>query len=153
MVTKLTYELGTGSLWFVTSFEGEFVPVPLAHVVGAVLGLAHAALRMELHTSNLDLIDPGLPEVRAFLDFSETFGTPNVLIVVLEGPDTASVRQAVDLVAPGLRAAEGVLSLVDRLPVDEDTLAFLDIEPYLLSDDGLMAFVMALGCKFLGRLS
>jgi len=39
LVAKVGYELATGGLWFVRSHEGVFVPVPMAHVVGACVGL------------------------------------------------------------------------------------------------------------------
>ena len=109
----------------------------------SLLGFVHAGLRLELHTSNLDLIDPELPEVRRFLDFAERFGTPNVLVVVFEAADAEAVRAAVDRAGPQLRRVEGLRTLVDRLPVDEDALEFLGVEPYLLSEDGRMAFALA----------
>jgi len=39
LLAKLGYELLTGGLWFVRSHAGAFVPVPAAHVVGALVGL------------------------------------------------------------------------------------------------------------------
>jgi len=40
VVFKLVYEFLTGGLWFVRSYASDFVPVPLAHLVGACIGVA-----------------------------------------------------------------------------------------------------------------
>lgn len=40
LVAKIAFELLTGGLWFVQGYEGDFVPVPLAHLIGGVVGLA-----------------------------------------------------------------------------------------------------------------
>ena len=106
----------------------------------SLLALGVAAARLELRTSNLDLIDTDLPPLRAFLDVAQEFGTPNVLVVVFEGADEARLRQAVDRVAPWLERSEGVRRVAARLPLDEETLAENGAEPYLTSDDGKMFF-------------
>ncbi|MFA6955955.1 MAG: MMPL family transporter [Thermoanaerobaculia bacterium] len=105
-----------------------------------VLSLAAAAWRLELRTSNLDLIDSNLPEVRAFLDVAEEFGTPNVLVVVFEGEDEAKLREAVDRVAPLLRKVPGTLRVAAKLPLDDAALAAAGVDPYLTSTDGKMYF-------------
>ncbi|MBI2214665.1 MAG: MMPL family transporter [Acidobacteria bacterium] len=105
-----------------------------------VLSLLAAAARLELRSSNLDLIDPKLPEVRAFLDVAEEFGTPNVLVVVLEGADEVKLGMAVDRIAPRLEKVPGVRRVAARLPLDEATLAEAGVEPYLTSTDGTMYF-------------
>jgi predicted RND superfamily exporter protein len=116
-------------------------------VLGAALAVTLAALwaiphRLELRTSNLDLISPDLPEVRKFTTFAERFGTPNVLIVVLEGRDAASLHAAVDRSGPLLAKAPGVRAVVDRLPFDEATLEEVGVERYLMSDDHRLAFML-----------
>jgi rhomboid family GlyGly-CTERM serine protease len=40
MTGKLAYEFLAGGLWFVRSYASDFVPVPLAHLVGACIGVA-----------------------------------------------------------------------------------------------------------------
>lgn len=94
-----------------------------------------AAGRMPLRTSNLDLIDPDLPEVRRFLQFAEEFGTPNVLVVTFEGEDAQRLEQAVDHVGPRLRELAGVRTVLDRVPYDRQVLSDLGVDPYLASTD------------------
>ena len=107
----------------------------------ALACMAAAITSLSLKTSNLDLIDPDLPPVRRFLDFAEEFGTPNVLVAVLEGRNAGELREAVDSLGPGLRAVEGVRSVLDRLPVDPEVLHELDLDSHVMSHDGQMAFV------------
>jgi predicted RND superfamily exporter protein len=113
--------------------------------IGAVVVAAcawHASAHLELRTSNLDLVDPDLPEVRRFTDVAREFGTPNVLVVVLEGPAPGPLRAAVDRCAPLLAKAPGVRVVLDRLPLDEASAQAAGLERYLLSDDGRLAFLM-----------
>ncbi len=108
------------------------------------LGLSGAALvHLPLHTSNLDLIDPTLPEVARFLNFAEEFGTPNVLVVTLEGTDRTALQNGVDLLGPQLRELPGVRAVIDRVPYDPEVLRAVGAEPYLCSDehDLFMLFV------------
>jgi predicted RND superfamily exporter protein len=112
--------------------------------VAALLGLAaigFAAGRMEIKTSNLDLVDPNLPEVARFRDFARSFGTPNVLVVVLEGESPGALRGAADRLAAAIRGARGVRGVVSRLPYDPMALAFLHTDPYFTSRDGKMCFL------------
>lgn len=115
-----------------------------------VLGLAALAVAastiaavtdLPLRTSNLDLIDPNLPEVRKFMHFAEEFGTPNVMVVTLEGEDEPSLRAAVDRLGPAFRAMEGVRAVVDRIPYDPDVLRDAGVEPYLVSNDRKMFMI------------
>lgn len=106
-----------------------------------LLALGIAASRLELRTSNLDLVDPELPTVRHFLDFAAEFGTPNVLVVVFEGDDPAVLAAAVDRAGARLRTAPGVRTVIDRLPFEPDALEILGADPYLRSRDGKMAFL------------
>jgi len=103
--------------------------------------IALAAARLELLTSNLDLVDPDLPTVAAFRSFAERFGTPNLLVVVLEGHDEGPLRQAADRVAAVVAGGPGVESVFARLPYDAGSLARLGIEPYLVSRDRGLYFV------------
>jgi hypothetical protein len=112
----------------------------LVWAVLVVLSLVLVATRLELRSSNLDLIDSDLPEVRAFLDVAQEFGTPNVLVVVFEGDDEAKLVAAVDRVAPLLAKAPGVRRVAARLPLDDATLAEAGVDPYLTSTDGKMYF-------------
>ena len=66
--------------------------VVTAALVLALAALGLAAFRLELKTSNLDLVDPDLPVVARFRDFARNFGTPNMLVVVLQGESPARVR-------------------------------------------------------------
>jgi predicted RND superfamily exporter protein len=102
--------------------------------VAAALSVG-AAARMPIRTSNLDLIDPELPEVRRFLQFAEEFGTPNVLVVTFEGEDAGVLEQAVDHVGHRLRALEGVRTVLDGVPYDRQVLRDLGVDPYLASTD------------------
>jgi len=80
------------------------------------LALAWAATHLELRTSNLDLIDPDLPPVAAFRDLARELGTPNSLVVVLEGEDEIALRRTVDRLVPRLTAVPGTRSVLGRLP-------------------------------------
>lgn len=97
--------------------------------------------QLGLRTSNLDLIDPNLPEVRAFREFAETFGSPNALIVVLESQDATLLGPAAERLLPHLEAGPGVRSVLGKLPGDPLRLAMLRLSPYFLSRDGGMLFV------------
>ena len=74
--------------WFVaaTSFAVRRPGRTLAFAVAlALLSLASVVARLEIKSSNLDLLDPRLPEIVRFRDFARRFGTPNMLVVALEG--------------------------------------------------------------------
>lgn len=115
-------------------------PVLAVALAVSLAGLALGAARIELYTSNLDLVDPDLPEVRRFLDFASEFGTPNPLVVVLEGRDEEALAAAIDRLGGPLREAPGVRSVVDRLDLDRETLDELGLDPLILSFDRRMAF-------------
>lgn len=106
----------------------------------ALAALALAAARLELKTSNLDLVDPELPAVARFRDFAGSFGTPNMLVVVLEGDDEARLRAGIDRAAAAIRGAEGVRAVFSRLPYEPWSLPF-GLDPYFLSNDRKMAFL------------
>jgi hypothetical protein len=117
---------------------------PWWFLAGALLltiaSLALAAVRLELKTSNLDLIDPDLPVVARFRDFARTFGTPNMLVVVLQGEAPGKLRKAADRTAAAIRGAHGVRAVFARLPYDPATLPF-GADPYFTSKDGKMGFL------------
>jgi predicted RND superfamily exporter protein len=115
--------------------------VVAAALVLSAAALVVAALRLELKTSNLDLVDPDLPEVARFRDFAEDFGTPNMLVVALEGNDEAKLRTAVDLTAEKIRGAHGVRAVFSRLPYEPWSLAPFGIDPYFVSNDRKMFFL------------
>lgn len=81
----------------------------------AATSLLLAAFRLELRTSNLDLIDPDLPAVRTFRELARDFGTPNALVVVLESADRRAAEAAVDRLVPLLAAAPGARSVLGAL--------------------------------------
>jgi predicted RND superfamily exporter protein len=108
-------------------------------LAAAALGLA--AFRLELKTSNLDLVDPNLPVVARFRDFARSFGSPNMLVVVLQGEDEARLREAADATAEKIRGAEGVRAVFARLPYEPRSLALFNVEPYFLSKDRTMCFL------------
>lgn len=112
-----------------------------ASLLLAAASLVLASARLELKTSNLDLVDPDLPVVARFRDFAGSFGTPNMLVVVLEGEDEAKLRAAVDRAAGAIRGAEGVRAVFSRLPYEPWSLAPLRLDPYFLSNDRRMAFL------------
>jgi len=112
----------------------------IASVLVAASALT-ASWGMTVKTSNLDLVDPDLPEVRRFREFAHEFGTPNFLAVVFEGDSGAHFGEAVDRVAPRLLAVPGVRSVMSRSPQDEALLALTGDEPYLRSDDGQLYFI------------
>lgn len=107
----------------------------------AALGLAGAARHLELRTSNLDLIDPDLPEVRAFRELAHEFGSPNALIVVLEGDDPAALRDTAGRLTPRLAASTGVRHVLARLPEPALPLPGLAPDPWFTSRDGEMLFI------------
>ncbi|MCB1035865.1 MAG: MMPL family transporter [Acidobacteria bacterium] len=111
-----------------------------AAFLSALVGIALAAARLDLKTSNLDLVDPSLPEVQRFLRFADEFGTPNQLIVVLEGTDPKKLRRAAEEVAGSLQGAPGVRAVLHRKPFDLEGMEILGIDPYFTSRGGGMLF-------------
>lgn len=112
-----------------------------AALVLAAVCLALAATRLELKTSNLDLVDPDLPVVAQFRRFARSFGTPNMLVVVLQGADEARLRAAADRAAREIRDAAGVRAVFARLPYEPVSLLPLGIDPYFTSTDRRMFFL------------
>ena len=106
-----------------------------AWIVLAAVALLLAGLRLELKTSNLDLIDADLPEVARFRAFAAEFGTPNTLIVVVEGDDRERLQAAVDRLGPRLAELTGVRSVTYRLPFAPEVVEVLGLDPYLHDDE------------------
>ncbi|MBZ0112612.1 MAG: MMPL family transporter [Thermoanaerobaculia bacterium] len=112
--------------------RGTFVAWGLAVLV-ALVGIF---TQLQIATSNLDLVSPDLPEVRAFRRVAESLGTPNVLVVVLEGGEEDSLDRAVATLESSLRALPEVRSVLARLPYDSRWLAMLGLSSTLRSHDG-----------------
>ena len=95
-------------------------PRTVVAIAGGILLLALtlAATRLELKTSNLDLVDPALAPIAAFRSFAHEFGTPNVLVVGLAGDSPDALRATVDELSPRLARLPGVRSVLARLPYD-----------------------------------
>lgn len=102
-------------------------------LVAAAAGLA--ATRLDLKSSNLDLVDPAAPPIAAFRSFAHRFGTPNMLVVGLAGDEEPALREAVDELAPRLSALPGVRSVLAKLPFDFASSAVPLYDPYFASDD------------------
>ncbi len=77
---------------------------------------------IEIKTSNLDLIDNSQEEVARFLKYSETFGTPNSLLVVFEGDNEKDLKKAIQLSAPKIRSIGGVRKVIDRVPTSQEDM-------------------------------
>lgn len=104
-----------------------------AAALAGIFALGLAALRLETRTSNLDLIAPDLPPVAAFRAFADEFGSPNLLVVALEGQDPAALQRAVDELGPALREAPGVRAVFHRLPLPPG-LPLPGIDPYFAAE-------------------
>lgn len=120
---------------------------PLATVVVAgmlaVGSVAWASAHLPLLTSNLDLVDPDLAPVRRFRELARAFGTPNVLVVVLEGADGAVLDREVDRLEPRIAAVPGVRNVLGRLPLPPGLppAGLFTPDPYLSSRDGRLRFL------------
>lgn len=126
--------------WLAESATARPKWVVAASLILAAAALALAAFRLELKTSNLDLVDPDLPVVARFRDFAQNFGTPNMLVAVLQGGDPAKLREAADRTAEAIRGAQGVRAVFARLPYDPASLPF-GADPYFTSKDRTMYFL------------
>lgn len=116
-------------------------PVLAAAVATALLALLASALGLGLKTSNLDLVSEKLPEVAAFRAFAQEFGSPNPLVVVLEGRDPQALEAAVERLEPRLAATPGVAGVLGR-PPRPPAASLLPTWPRLLtSRDGGLAFL------------
>lgn len=106
-----------------------------------LVSLVASGLFLGLKTSNLDLVSPELPEVAAFRGFAAEFGSPNPLVVVLEGKDRSSLEAAADRLLPLLSGAPGVRHVVGRLPLPPGALIASGFPRHFFSRDGGMAFL------------
>jgi uncharacterized protein len=105
------------------------------------LSLALAVGHLQLKTSNLDLVDPDLGPVADFRSFTRTFGTPNMLVIVLEGHDEPSLRTAVERVVARVKSQPAVRNVLAKLPYDAAALGRLMIDPYFTSRDSRLFFL------------
>lgn len=113
----------------------------LAAIVAAI-GAGAAATRLELKTSNLDLVDPDLPEIARFRAFAAGFGTPNLLVVALEGSDPVRLAAAAERATAAAARAAGTRAAIGRLPFTEDLLSPFGIDPRFRSRDGRTQYVL-----------
>jgi predicted RND superfamily exporter protein len=116
--------------------------VLLGALLVAVASLSLIATRLELRTSNLDLVDRDLPEVARFLDFAHNFGTPNSLIVAFDGADPSVLALALDEAAAAIRPLPGVRSALSGVPFREEAVEALGVRPRFATDDGRMLFLV-----------
>lgn len=107
----------------------------------AVAAVLASVTRLELKTSNLDLVDPDVPTLHRFLAFAEEFGTPNVLIIALQGDAGQNLESAVDRVGPAMEGLSGVRSVLYRAPLDEELREEMGIDEYILSRDQHTAYL------------
>ena len=105
-----------------------------------------AASRIEIRTSNLDLIDQNNPVVQQFLKFSESFGTPNVLVIAVEHDDPNTVTSAIDQLGPKLREIQGVRQVLDKLQLAPESIFMPAVSSYLTGRDNRLAFILVQPC-------
>ena len=106
-------------LYRLASFSVEN-PKAVLFILGILIALSvFSSMGLRLKTSNLDLIDADLPEVKRFLEFSKTFGTPNALVIVLESRNSREMAEAVNSLGSKLRALKGVRKVFDKLPAKQ----------------------------------
>lgn len=120
-------------------FPRRVILCALLAAAGSVLLIAG---RLELRTSNLDLVDRDRPEVSRFLDFARTFGTPNSLIVAFDGAAPAVLARSVDEAAAAIRPLVEVRSVLAGMPFREEALAALGVPQRFATDDGSMLFLV-----------
>ncbi len=101
----------------------------------------YSSLGIGIKTSNLDLIDNNQEEVKRFLAFSESFGTPNTLLVVFEGTEEKALKKAVELSTVKIRQLEGVRKVLDRVPSSMESLISNSKDSYFHTEDGTAYFI------------
>jgi len=101
----------------------------------------YCSLGVGIKTSNLDLIDNNQEEIKRFLSFSESFGTPNTLLVVFEGQDEKALKKAVELTTIKIRQIPGVRKVLDRVPSSIDQLVSNSKESFFHTEDGKAYFI------------
>ncbi len=75
---------------------------------GLLTLLAACALPfMRIDTSHSGMVDPNNPEWRNYSDFQEKFGSPNQLVLLVQGGNEAHRRALVDALTAGLPGPEG----------------------------------------------
>ncbi|MCB1050223.1 MAG: MMPL family transporter [Acidobacteria bacterium] len=82
--------------------------------------------RLEVKTSNFDLVDPGDPEVARLLAFNRDFGGINPIVWVVSGSDPKLRHELVDQLAHFARQHTLVKGVVERWPNDRGQVDFLD---------------------------
>jgi predicted RND superfamily exporter protein len=122
-------------------------------VAAAVAAVGLAYVRLDIRTSNLDLIDPQLPPVARFLDFARTFGNPNLLVVALEGGTPEARRNFAGHLTARLTRRPDVRLAADRLPLPPDLVAELGLADHFASRDGSTAYVFVQPAETRSELS
>ena len=113
----------------------------LAVVAALCIGAVFLVLRLQVKSSNLDLIDPNIPEVHQFMEFANRFGTPNTLLVVFEGKDPEQLKDVVDKAAETVRKTPGVRRVMDRNPIDPIAFMQRQASSYFANRDGSAYFL------------
>lgn len=97
--------------------------------------------RLTLRTSNLDLVSEKEPTVADFLEFGSLFGAPNAIFLVLQCDQSSTLEDTIDELGREIRHMPGVKAVLERLPLDDNRLEQLGLDPYFLSDDGQTAVI------------
>ena len=109
-------------------------PWPVILTFAVVLAVAlFAASRLEFDTAIEDMLPPGHPSAEAYIELTKKFDTTSNLLVVVEGPDRASIIGAAHEFARLITADPGLADLIRsvRLEIDRD---FLEKWGLLLQD-------------------
>jgi predicted RND superfamily exporter protein len=123
-----------------TAIRWRWRTIALAAGLAAVASIS-VAMRLEIRTSNLDLLDPALPEIVSFRSFARLFGTPNMLVVAIRGGTEADRIGAVSRVAAAARDTPGVKRVLSRPPFRDDLLAAFGLKPYFATRDGRVHYL------------
>ncbi len=99
--------------------------------VGICLNLSGLTIK----SSNLDLIDQENPEVIKFMDFSRDFGTPNNLVVALEGANDSTLREIIPQLQSKVEKISGVRKVISQTLDPESLSASVPIYNFLHSKD------------------
>lgn len=107
----------------------------IAGLTLTLCALVITSQQLELKTSNLDLVSRHTPEINRFMTFAETYGTPNVLIVVLEGDNQGDLERAADQISDIVRPLDGVNNVLHRAFFSDAVLETLGMERYIWNRD------------------
>ena len=106
--------------------------VLLVGLVLAGLSLVVTVLWLGFKTSRLDLLNPKSEYNQRWLAYLDEFGTDDDAVVVVEAPDAATVRNAIDRLCTSIesepRYFHTVLSKIDVEPLQRKALHYLSAE-------------------------